>query len=89
MPDTKEKVWLLLQFSILNRPLQSLQGNVDIICCDVRNRADLIPDLHERGKAYMYIGDFAAEHQSPNQALLMYYSAKENFYNCERDSLTN
>lgn len=91
--DSKEKIWLLLQyynsfFFLYSKDSISASAAVTHLrksCLAAQKTADKIIDLFERGLAYSYIGMFASKHLFKDIAISSFYSAKEFIYNSEKE----
>ncbi len=87
LPDSKAKVWLLLQFSDLQIKNKTYEQQVNLYNSEAKLIAEKITDVYDRGKAYTYIGNFSLKYEVNDVALEMYYKAKKYFYHCKRDSI--
>ncbi len=89
LPNSKEKVELLLEYS----SLASINNNtyytvIYEFCYTVKEIADKVNNQYEKGKAYTSLGDFAFYYKIYDFALQMYYLARESFDNSNKDDKT-
>lgn len=82
---SKEKVGLNLKWAYLWISNKTYYEDVERYLKSSKLEADLISNLYERGKSYELIGDFALSHKSFDDAIKMYYLARECIDNCIKD----
>jgi hypothetical protein len=86
LPDYRQKVELLLQYSLLTSSINSINDSLSKAFESAKRCAERIVNLYDRGLAYLYIGEFASEFVYCDLAIQMYYLARESIEDSNVDS---
>jgi len=85
LPISKGSIWLSLEYEKQLIGIDRYQDLADSVCSKMEAESINIFDLYERGKAFSYIGDFAKSYEVNDDAIRLYYRARECIYNSDKD----